>query len=771
MNNIDELKALINANIKRNGRQAITGNVLNGILNAMVDNLGDSIFLATYGTTTLAEIREADAEGMIVFCKNGNDILRLQSVNVNGARFAAIVVYEGKYAICNNNGWSTGTFSVSEVFFATYGATTWDEILLMAQTRIVCCVYQNRMYLLSNPVDISDPVTLVFTNIDGTTLKTLNVTIAGAWSNSSIELQVLIANDLTTNDPTKALSAAQGVALKALIDGLGTVVAGKASQADLNALQQQVNTKASQTDLDATNAEVSQLGQKVDEEIGNAKTISSTDYCGMMVIAANGYPTAAVSGYDGVIIPLYEGVEYTLISSRYSWFTFSSIPVINDSSNVIRQITTTSFVASSSEKYLLFSIKLTDAPATLSRSETGIAKRVSISDEKSTEAKEDVESLVEEFGAEQKDIDVQSSDFCGFFWNGTKFAAASTAFNGFFIKVVKGCRLTSSVRRTFYFCENEPELGGIMVGMVSASSVLTYDIPKNGYLFFNINLSSFTSLTFSLSGVGVVYRVQKLETKATEDDYYHKRVAHFLGYRKMLSNERNPFSWGTFSKGVLTIRNDDLNQSVDLAAKIVSGEYGFPLVLAAILDHANASVNGITDPSEKIGNTCLDICRYVIEHGGEVMEHSSNTFSSSDYFDVNGIKPIFIDQLREWERYGILVRGAAVANAVPSDSLKDELAPYLWYYYDYSDNYGKVAPYSGGPSNTLICDNSTYAQICAFIDSLIANNVWGQLIFHHLNYNNTGLTDAVLRQVLDYVATKVTASTLEVKTFAEIFDA
>ena len=313
MNNIDELKALINANIKRNGRQAITGNVLNGILNAMVDNLGDSIFLATYGTTTLAEIREADAEGMIVFCKNGNDILRLQSVNVNGARFAAIVVYEGKYAICNNNGWSTGTFSVSEVFFATYGVTTWDEILLMAQTRIVCCVYQNRMYLLSNPVDISDPVTLVFTNIDGTTLKTLNVTIAGAWSNSSIELQVLIANDLTTNDPTKALSAAQGVALKALIDALGTAVAGKASQADLNALQQQVNTKASQSDLDATNAEVSQLGQEVNgKEVALYAIGAYTSWTdGRYIISSNGLVniTTGNSVTDYIDISNYQQIK------------------------------------------------------------------------------------------------------------------------------------------------------------------------------------------------------------------------------------------------------------------------------------------------------------------------------------------------------------------------------------------------------------------------------------------------------------------------------
>ena len=40
MSNYNSLKATINANIKTNGNQEITGSVLNSVLNAMVTTIG-----------------------------------------------------------------------------------------------------------------------------------------------------------------------------------------------------------------------------------------------------------------------------------------------------------------------------------------------------------------------------------------------------------------------------------------------------------------------------------------------------------------------------------------------------------------------------------------------------------------------------------------------------------------------------------------------------------------------------------------------------------
>ena len=40
MGNYNSLKATINANVKTNGNQEITGAVMNSVLNAMVDSLG-----------------------------------------------------------------------------------------------------------------------------------------------------------------------------------------------------------------------------------------------------------------------------------------------------------------------------------------------------------------------------------------------------------------------------------------------------------------------------------------------------------------------------------------------------------------------------------------------------------------------------------------------------------------------------------------------------------------------------------------------------------
>ena len=51
MSNYNSLKTTINANVKQNGVQAITGNILNSVLNAMVNALGAGYQFAGVATT------------------------------------------------------------------------------------------------------------------------------------------------------------------------------------------------------------------------------------------------------------------------------------------------------------------------------------------------------------------------------------------------------------------------------------------------------------------------------------------------------------------------------------------------------------------------------------------------------------------------------------------------------------------------------------------------------------------------------------------------
>ena len=51
MSQYNSLKATIDANVKQNGVQAITGNILNSVLNAMVNTLGTGYQFAGVATT------------------------------------------------------------------------------------------------------------------------------------------------------------------------------------------------------------------------------------------------------------------------------------------------------------------------------------------------------------------------------------------------------------------------------------------------------------------------------------------------------------------------------------------------------------------------------------------------------------------------------------------------------------------------------------------------------------------------------------------------
>ena len=387
---------------------------------------------------------------------------------------------------------------------------------------------------------------------------------------------------------------------------------------------------------------------------------------------------------------------------------------------------------------------------------------------------DDIVDVKTNIGAEAQTEVLTDDDFCGFSYNGTKYMPATSQYNGIYLPILAGQRISFfGNRASFYFTKNEPVINGNMEGGSYQAYVLDYTAQNNGYLFFNIVISNFENINYNLTGVGIKNDISLLQNAEQSSSYYNKMTEHFLGNRRLKENAKNPFSWNALSKGVLTIRMDDLNASVDLAAKIVTEEYSYPLVLAAPVRNAMSPVSGITNPEDKLGETRLDICRYVVANGGEVMEHSSNTFSSDDYFNANGIKPIFIDQKVKWEEYGILVRGSAVANSTPSDSLKDVLAPYLWYYYDYSDGYGKVEPYVRPQSwGHMGIDNATFEQICSYIDDVVSNNKWGEIIFHHVNYNSGDyqLTDTLLRQIMTYIQTNVSNDVLEVKTYAQVYD-
>lgn len=187
MNNIDDLKAFINAKIKTNGRQSINGAVLNEVLNAMVDFFASPIFIATYGTTTFEEIQSAKEEGRLIVCDNEGVLLYLTYMTSTNARFASIIASpdtEGYFAKCSSsNVWTFGTFRVEDCFPAIYGETTYAEVLRQINDlgKVAFCNYDGHTYYLTDSGDPQDP-TFSFTSQNG---KSLSLSINNSWSHSN----------------------------------------------------------------------------------------------------------------------------------------------------------------------------------------------------------------------------------------------------------------------------------------------------------------------------------------------------------------------------------------------------------------------------------------------------------------------------------------------------------------------------------------------------------------------------------------------------------
>lgn len=244
-------------------------------------------------------------------------------------------------------------------------------------------------------------------------------------------------------------------------------------------------------------------------------------------------------------------------------------------------------------------------------------------------------------------------------------------------------------------------------------------------------------------------------------------IAYSQGNKLLNENKRKTFSWGVRTKGVIAIKSDDLTADVDLVAKIMA-ERNLPLHLAAPIENLPYAVSGITDESQKIGETRLDVVKYVVEHGGEIMAHTNWTYNNKDYYGEHGIFDTFVYPQKVWSELGINVRGIWVANEFPTDDLIISAAPYLYYYYEYSNGYGDLPPYSlvSKINDGSVSNPTTYDAFVKYIDMVASQKLFGTITIHGF----TRISRQTFEDVLTYVQSKVTEGLLDVKTWGQIFD-
>ena len=209
-----QLKAAINAAIYTNTQRAITGDVLNTMLQAMVDALGSGY---QYEGTATTSTNPGTPDANVVY---------LASAPGTYTYFGGIVVADGELALMKYNGsWSK------------------DSVTVGSNLDTVEVTVDNSTGVPSATGSVSgDTLTLAFHNIKGETGATGAAGAPGPIGptgpegpqgpqgdqgdpGSSIDYPFTLANNLTTDDSTKALAAPQGIALKNM---MGTIRLGKA---------------------------------------------------------------------------------------------------------------------------------------------------------------------------------------------------------------------------------------------------------------------------------------------------------------------------------------------------------------------------------------------------------------------------------------------------------------------------------------------------------------------------------------------------------------
>lgn len=230
MSSYSELTTLIDAYINRNGVQAITGQILNGVLRAMVDQLGR-------GFQIMGVAHPTDDPGL----PDGPEAWYAGDSGTY-TNFGGLTVAPGEIALLSfDNGWTKqvmfeGFDSVTATVDANIGTPSVQANYLNG---VLSFAFHNLKgeQGIRGPVGV-DSVVVTVDNTSGAPACAVSLVgqvlhldftgLKGAQGNpgSSLDYPFTLVNNLTTNDPDQALTAAMGYQLEGEITQLAFEVDG-----------------------------------------------------------------------------------------------------------------------------------------------------------------------------------------------------------------------------------------------------------------------------------------------------------------------------------------------------------------------------------------------------------------------------------------------------------------------------------------------------------------------------------------------------------------
>lgn len=548
MASYNELNQLIDAYINRNGVQAITGQILNGVLKAMVEQLGrgysimgmahpdddpgtpdapETYFASTAGTyTNFGGITLQTAE------------LAFLSYNPTGGTWTKETIYEGfarAEATIDNN---TGTPSVdvsytggvlSFAFRNLKGETGPQGVQgIQGETGATGPQGIQGETGATGPQGIQGPVgpagvdscVVTVDDTSGTPTATVSLVngvltiaftgIKGAQGNSGYqgaagELQVV--NNLTDGGATAALSAE-----------MGKVLDGKVNQ-----LRQEVTADVSQLET-----EIGAFGFV--ELYADSSKFSGMFWGGDKVYAAN-------TGYNSYMFEIKKGFTYEW-DNGLTFQKFDTSPTIGTSAGHIGtfQVAANTPVVAPDDLYLLINVNPTNPLSlTFTRYAAGVIGAIGNPSALTTTDKSSIVNAINEVNGkvtttveevEEEIFDVtdkigyeevvrlysDNTDFSGMFWGGDKVYAGTAGYDSYIFEVIKGIKYSWDNGLTFQKFDSLPVIGTATgrIGTLSVSANTPWESDGHYWLMLNVNAANPVSITFTQFGKGIVYEIDNI---------------------------------------------------------------------------------------------------------------------------------------------------------------------------------------------------------------------------------------------------------------------
>lgn len=288
-------------------------------------------------------------------------------------------------------------------------------------------------------------------------------------------------------------------------------------------------------------------------------------------------------------------------------------------------------------------------------------------------------------------------------------------------------------------------------GTYSSTKVgTTITVPNNAT---KMVITRYTNQDYALQKV-VNVTSEEFEQIASNQDKQKISLALTQRHQKF---EENPTVYAGMDKAYITFCNDDTSNNIDQYADLFISQ-NVPLCLATIPEL-------LIDATATTKETRLEVCRRVVQNGGEILAHTPTIATEEKTADYNFMFQQFYMTKKKLQDYGFEVNTTILSGGAGLVTNK-ETEKWATALYKSSDLYGMPingvnSTYNWGRTSLAM----TLDKAKQKVDEAIANKKWEIFYFH----NFTEMSQQNITELINYIKAK-SPNKVEIVNYKTMYD-